>query len=309
MVDLATRLGPLQLAHPIINASGTFDALEADEALEADLFHDFPFSAYVPKTVTLEPRTGNPPPRLYETAAGMLNSIGLANKGIKAFLEEDLPRLAPLPVPLITSIAGEKTEDYGVCAQMLDGRDEVAAVELNVSCPNVELSGHALGCDAGLTHKATARARQATSKFLIVKLTPNVTDIVAVAQAAVEAGADCVSVINTVHGMALDPWTLKPVLGNVTGGLSGPAIKPVALRAVYLISRALDGVPIIGMGGVTRAQDVLEFLAAGASAVAIGTASFRNPLLAARLRGELGELMAERGFASVGELSRAAHAE
>lgn len=306
MVDLTTKLGPLVLRHPIINASGTFDVLEAGQVLETDLFGDFPFSAYVPKTVTLKPRDGNPPPRLHETAAGLLNSIGLANKGLPAFIEEDLPRLAALPVPLIASVSGERTEDYGRSAEMLAGRDEVAAIELNVSCPNVELEGRALGCDAGLTRQATAMARDATSKFLIVKLTPNVTDIVAAAAAAAQGGADCVSVINTVHGMALDSWTLKPVLGNTTGGLSGPAIKPVALRAVYLIRRELK-IPVIGMGGITTAQDVLEFMAAGATAVAMGTANFRSPLLAARLISELKGLMEARGFQSVQDLVGIAH--
>ena len=301
MVGLATKLGPLELRHPIINASGTFDVLEADNILEADLISDFPFAAYVPKTVTLEPRPGNDPPRLYETAAGLLNSIGLANKGIESFIAEDLPRLAALPVPVIASVAAENTDGYGCAAEMLDGRKEVAAIELNVSCPNVELDGRALGCDPDRTARATSLARAETTKFLIVKLTPNVTDIVQLAQAAAAGGADCISVINTVHGMALDPWTLKPVLGHKTGGLSGPAIKPVALRAVYMVSRAL-GLPVIGMGGVTTAQDVLEFLAAGASAVAIGTASFRDPLLAARLPGELAGLMEIRGIGSMDDL-------
>ncbi len=299
--ELAVSLGPLKLAHPIINASGTFDVLEADKILEADLFHDFPFAAYVPKTVTLEPREGNTPPRLYETPAGLLNSIGLANKGIESFIAEDLPRLRELPAPIIASVAGGRTEDYGRCCRLLDAQEEVAAVELNVSCPNVETDGRALGSDPQQTARAAALARQETSKFLIVKLSPNVTDIVAVARAAAGAGADCLSVINTVHGMALDPWSLKPVLGHTTGGLSGPAIKPVALRAVYLVSRELD-IPVIGMGGVTTSQDVLEFLAAGATAVAVGTANFRDPLAAARLALGLKELMVERGIGSVAGL-------
>ncbi|MBE0429853.1 MAG: dihydroorotate dehydrogenase [Thermoleophilia bacterium] len=305
-MDLTTRLGAIELRHPIMNASGTFDVLEADAVLQPDLLAGFPFSAYVPKTVTLKPREGNVPPRLYETAAGLLNSIGLANKGIEAFMEEDLPRLAALKAPLIVSVAGERTADYGVCAGMLADRSEVAAVELNVSCPNVELDGRALGCDPDRTRRATEEARQATSKFLIVKLTPNVTDIVALARAAVDGGADCVSAINTVHGMALDPWTLRPVLGHGSGGLSGPAIKPVALRAVYLVSRGLD-VPVIGMGGVTTAQDVLEFMAAGATAVAMGTASFRDPLLAGRLVGGLETLMKERGISSAAGLTGRSH--
>lgn len=305
-VDLEIRLGPLELAHPIINASGTFDVLAADKALEEDLFVSFPFAAYIPKTVTLKPRAGNPPPRLQETAAGLLNSIGLANHGIEAFIRDDLPRLEPMPVPVIASIAGERTEDYGRCAAMLDSRAEVAALELNVSCPNVELDGRALGLDPEKTRQATVLARQATSKFLIVKLTPNVTDIVEIAAAAVDGGADCVSLINTVHGMALDRFSLKPVLGHVTGGLSGPAIKPVALRAVFLVSRELD-VPVIGMGGVTTAQDALEFMAAGATAVAVGTASFRDPLVAAAMASELGRLIKEHGIGSAGELIGVAH--
>ncbi|MHB8858375.1 MAG: dihydroorotate dehydrogenase [Thermoleophilia bacterium] len=301
MTGLKTSLGSLELRHPLINASGTFDVLAADNVLETDLFSDFPFAAYVPKTVTLEPRTGNQPPRLYESAAGLLNSIGLANKGIKNFIGEDLPRLSKLPAPLIASVAADRTAGYGEAAGMLEACEEVAAIELNVSCPNVELDGRALGCDPDRTARATALARENTTKFLIVKLTPNVTDIVQLAQAAAAAGADCISLINTVHGMALDPWTLKPVLGHTTGGLSGPAIKPVALRAVYMVSRALE-LPVIGMGGVTTAQDVLEFLAAGASAVAVGTATFRDPMLASRLTGELADLMEIRGIGSVKEL-------
>lgn len=305
MVDLTTKIGPLELRHPVINASGTFDVLEAGAALAADLMQDFPFSAYVPKTVTLVPRTGNDPPRLYETPAGLLNSIGLANKGVAAFIVEDLPRLAGLSVPVIPSIAGERTEDYGRCAEAIDAVEQIKAIELNVSCPNIDLDNRALGCDPELTMQAVRVARQRTDKFLICKLTPNVTDIVAVAQAAVAGGAECISVINTVHGMALDPLTLKPVLGHTTGGVSGPAIKPVALRAVYLVARDL-GVPVIGMGGVTTAQDVLEFLAAGASCVAIGTANFRDPLLGTRLASELGELMDKRGIKDVGDLIGAA---
>lgn len=301
MADLKTAIGPLKLAHPVINASGTFDALEAAKTLGERVFEEFPFSAYVPKTVTLNPRTGNAPPRLYETAAGLLNSIGLANRGIEAFIAEDLPRLSRLPMPVIASVAGEHVDDYGRCAALLESCAEVAAIELNISCPNVDLDNRALGSDPGQTTRAVSLAREASSKFLIAKLTPNVTDIVALAQAAVAGGADCLSLVNTVHGMALDPWSLKPVLGHTTGGLSGPAIKPVALRAVYLVARDLD-VPVIGMGGATTAQDVMEFLAAGASAVSVGTASFRDPLLARRLTGELAGLMDERGIASVAEL-------
>lgn len=301
MAELKTAIGPLDLAHPVINASGTFDALEAAKALGDGVLEDFPFAAYVPKTVTLNPRIGNAPPRLYETAAGLLNSIGLANRGIEAFITEDLPRLSRLPVPVIASVAGERVEDYGHCAALLEECTEVAAIELNISCPNVDMDNRALGSDPEQTTRAVALAREASTKFLIAKLTPNVTDIVALAQAAVAGGADCLSLVNTVHGMALDPWNLKPVLGHVTGGLSGPAIKPVALRAVYLVARDLD-VPVIGMGGAVSAQDVMEFLAAGASAVAVGTASFRDPLLAGRLTGELSGLMDERGIGSVADL-------
>lgn len=304
--SLSTKLGSLRLEHPVINASGTFDALEAERVLGAGLIEDFPYAAYVPKTVTLEQREGNEPPRIYETAAGLLNSIGLANKGVESFIAEDLPRLTSLKVPLIASIAGEHVEDYGECARLLDGQPQVQAVELNVSCPNVELDGMALGCDARRTREATELARERTSKPIIVKLTPNVTDIVAVARAAVEGGADCVSAINTVHGMALHPWTLKPVLGHGTGGVSGPAIKPVALRAVFLISRELD-VPVIAMGGATTAVDILEFLAAGASAVAIGTAAFRDPRLARNLVGQLEEHMEQRGIPTIAELIGRAH--
>lgn len=301
MAELKTAVGPLELAHPVINASGTFDVLEASSTLGDGLMADFPFAAYVPKTVTLNPRTGNAPPRLHETAAGLLNSIGLANRGIESFIADDLPRLGKLPVPVIASIAGERVEDYGRCAALLESCAEVAAIELNISCPNVDMDNRALGSDPDQTTRAVSLAREASTKFLIAKLTPNVTDIVAQARAAVAGGADCLSLVNTVHGMALDPWSLRPVLGHVTGGLSGPAIKPVALRAVYLVARDLD-VPVIGMGGVVSAQDVMEFLAAGASVVAVGTASFRDPLLAHRLTAELAKLMDEREIISVADL-------
>lgn len=304
--QLETSVGPLKLAHPVINASGTFDVLETDRVLEADMFEDFPFAAYVPKTVTLNPRVGNEPPRLYETASGLLNSIGLANKGIEAFIADDLPRLEPLEVPLIVSVASESTEDYRKCAEMLDEMDRIDALELNISCPNVELDGRALGCDAGLTEKAVAAAREATDKILIVKLTPNVTDILEPARAALSAGADALSMINTVNGMALDPVSLRPALGHITGGLSGPAVKPVALRAVYLVRSEFD-VPVIGMGGVVTAVDVLEFIAAGASAVAVGTSVFRDPLLGAGITDGLEEQMDRREIASVSELIGRAH--
>ena len=310
MVDipagLSTRIGELKLAHPLINASGTFDVLEADSVLSPDLFDEFPFSAYVPKTVTMKARVGNKPPRLYETAAGLLNSIGLANKGIESFIAEDLPRLKRLRVPIIASIAGERTEDYGSCARMLDSAEGIAAVELNISCPNVELDGRALGCDPALTREAVSLARESTSKYLIAKLTPNVTDIVLLAKAAVAGGADCLSMINTVHGMALDPLTLKPAIGHITGGISGPAVKPIALRAVYMVSSALD-VPVIGMGGATTVQDVIEFIAAGASAVAIGTANFRDPLVARDMIDGLNQSITEHGFDSIEQIVGAAH--
>ena len=286
-----TELCGIELGSPIINASGTFDAIAARRAFGDQLLERFPFSAFVSKTVTLEPRQGNPPPRLWELPAGMINSIGLPNKGLDRYLAEDLPRLAELPVPLIVNVMGFSRDDVATLVRAFAQRDEVAALELNVSCPNVE-TGLVMGADPDEVSLLLDAVRPLTDKPLIVKLTPNATDVAGVAQAAERAGASAVSLINTIRGMALAPGSRQPWLGGVTGGVSGPAVRAVALAQVHAVSQAVE-IPIVGMGGVQSGSDALDLLRAGAAAVAVGTESFRDPLAASRIRSELDALGAE----------------
>jgi len=282
----------IPLEHPIINASGTFDALAARRVFGERLLERFPFSAYVTKTVTLEPRAGNPPPRLWELGAGMINSIGLPNKGLARFLAEDLPRLAELPVPLIVNVMGFSREEVAQLVAAVAERDEVAALELNVSCPNVR-TGLTMGADPGELAALLARVRPLTYRPLIVKLTPNAEDVVAVARAAHEGGADAVSLINSLRGMALDPASGEPWLGGITGGVSGPAVRAVALAQVHAVA-ARVAIPVVGMGGVARGRDALDLMRAGAELVAVGTESFRDPAAASRILAELERL--DAGF-------------
>jgi dihydroorotate dehydrogenase (NAD+) catalytic subunit len=275
----------IELSHPVINASGTYDALAARGVFGDALLEDFPFSAFVSKTITPEPRAGNAPRRIWETPGGMLNSIGLPNKGLEGFLAEDLPRLGELPVPLIVSIMATTREEFGRCVERVARRAEVAAIELNVSCPNVH-SGLIVGENPAETEALLAHLRPLTEKPLIVKLTPNVADPAAVAAGGERGGADAVSLINTLKGTAIDPATGAPALGNGYGGLSGPAVRPVALEQVRSV-RAAVGLPIVGMGGISSGADAAEFLALGASVVAVGTESFRDPRAGARVAAEL----------------------
>jgi dihydroorotate dehydrogenase (NAD+) catalytic subunit len=270
----------IELAHPVINGSGTFDAIAARAALGEDLFEpaNFPFSAFVSKTITPEPRPGNPPPRLWETPSGMINSIGLPNKGLEGFLAADLPQLAELPVPLIVSVMGTSAERFASLVEGVAAREEVAAIELNVSCPNVK-SGLIVGASPLETGALLGVLRPLTPKPLIVKLTPNIDDPAPVAAAAEAAGADAVSLINTLKATAIDPATGRPWLGGTNGGLSGPAIKAVALQQVARVCSAVE-IPAIGMGGIVTDGDARDFLAAGATLVAVGTESFRNPMAA-----------------------------
>ena len=295
--SLPTELCGLDLAHPIINASGTFDAIAARRVFGDALLDDFPFSAFVSKTVTLAPRQGNPPPRLWETAAGLINSIGLPNKGLRGYLAEDLPELAALPVPLIVNVMGFTREEVAELVAAFAERDEVAALELNVSCPNVE-TGLIMGADPSETAALVQRVRPLTGKPLIVKLTPNASDVVAVARAAQESGADAVSLINTVRGMALDSEG-QPWLGGTTGGLSGPAVRAVALAQVHAVARGVD-IPVVAMGGVQRGADALDLIRAGAAAVAVGTESFRDPRAGSRIAAELAALAANSGLSRIG---------
>jgi dihydroorotate dehydrogenase (NAD+) catalytic subunit len=280
----------LELEHPIINGSGTFDALAARRVFGDELLSRFPFAGFVTKTVTLAPRQGNPPPRLWELAGGLMNSIGLPNKGLERFLEEDLPGLAELPVPLIVNVMGFSREEVGVLVEAVGARQEVAALELNVSCPNVE-TGLVMGADPWELAALLEHVRPLTSRPLIVKLTPNATDVPAVARAAEAAGASALSLINTLRGMALDPRTGEPWLGGGTGGVSGPAVRAIALAQVQSVAQVVD-VPVVGMGGVQRGQDALDLMRAGASLVAVGTESFRDPAAALRIAAELGQLLA-----------------
>ncbi|MGE5407088.1 MAG: dihydroorotate dehydrogenase [Syntrophothermus sp.] len=275
----------MQLEHPVINASGTYDAIAARRAFGDAVLEDFPFSAFVSKTITPEPRAGNAPRRIWETPAGMLNSIGLPNRGLDGFLAEDLPRLAELPVPLIVSVMATSREQFERLVAAVAEREEVAAVELNVSCPNVH-SGLIVGEQPAETEALAAALRPLTDKPLIVKLTPNVADPAAVAVGAEQGGADAVSLINTLKGSALDPASGEAALGAGHGGLSGPAVRPVALAQVRAAAAAVS-IPLIGMGGVASGADAAEFLAAGATLVAVGTESFRDPRAGSRVAAEL----------------------
>ncbi len=341
----AVRLGPLCLSHPLINASGTLELLELAETFGDEILELPPVAAYVPKTITLEPRQGNPPPRVLETSAGLINSVGLPNEGLDAFLEGRLPRLLELPCPLILSIGGFSVNEYEVIAARLRssldawtaGRSEHGlpgpapagvgrpgrvsrrvtsgsrepawlsrvGLELNISCPNVRSGCMSIGTDPEGTAEVVAAVREVWPGLLVAKLTPNVTDIVAVGLAAVKAGADALAAVNTFKGLVIDRVTLRPYLGSVSGGLSGPAIKPLALHAIYELYEATDR-PLIGMGGVCELQDVLDFLACGARVVAVGSAAFRDPLLAARLAEALQEELIRRQL-TVTELVGCAH--
>jgi len=269
--DLSVDLAGIRMKNPVMTASGTFGyGKEFEPYLDLNRL-----GALVVKTITLEPRAGNPPPRTVETPAGMLNAIGLQNAGLETFLRDHLPYLRQLSPPLIVNIAGCSVEEFTHLASRLSEVEGIAGLELNVSCPNLA-DGLIFGTDPQLLSSLVKSVRRATPLPLLVKLTPNVTDIVLMGRAAVEAGADGLSLINTLLGMAIDIETRRPKLANITGGLSGPAIRPIALRMVYQVAKALP-VPIIGMGGIVSAQDALEFLIAGARAVAIGTANFIEP--------------------------------
>lgn len=296
VANLNVTLNRLSLRNPILVASGTFGY-----AREAAAFVDFSkLGGIIPKTVTPLPRAGNPPPRTIETSCGMLNSIGLDNDGIEYFIEKHLDYLLSLDCPIIANVAGHNAEEFKRLAERLNGFPQLAAVELNLSCPNVS-GGVDFATNPDLTRRVVSGVRNACDLPVIAKLTPNVTSVVEIAQAAAEAGADAVSLINTLLGMAIDWKKRKPVLGNVVGGLSGPAIKPVALRIVCQVASQVD-IPVIGVGGIQSLDDVLEFLVAGASAVQIGTASFYNPGLAARLANELSTVLDKENCERVSDI-------
>ncbi len=313
MADLSVNLGPLRLEHPIINCSGTMELFELAEVFGAGVVEHPPVAAYVPKTVTLEPRVGNPPPRILETAGGMINAIGLPGPGLDVFLHQELPRLLELPCPVIVSIGGFSAGDYAALATsvrialdraLAGGWVTKVGLELNISCPNVHSGCASIGADPGETRAVVEAVRAVWPGLLVAKLTPNVTDIVAIGRAAEAAGADALAAVNTFKGIVLDRQTLKPFLGNTTGGLSGPAIKPLALRAVYELYQGV-GVPIIGMGGVATVQDVLDFMSCGAMVVAAGSAGFQDPGRASGLAHDLGVALAQRDLSLRGLIGRA----
>jgi dihydroorotate dehydrogenase (NAD+) catalytic subunit len=275
----------VELEHPVINGSGTYDAIAARKVFGDQLLEEFPFAAFVSKTITLEPRVGNEPQRIWETPSGMINSIGLPNKGLDGFLAEDLPQLAELPVPLIVSVMATSREGFARLVGAVAEREEVAAIELNVSCPNVH-SGLIVGEQPVETAALLEDLRPLTPKPLIVKLTPNVANPDAVAVAAEEGGADAVSLINTLKATAVDPATGEPALAAGHGGLSGPAVRPIALQQVRAVAAAV-ALPVIGMGGICDGADAAEFLAAGAALVAVGTENFRDPRAGSRVAAEL----------------------
>ena len=295
-MDLSVTLGRLELKNPIMVASGTFGyAREMEGIVDVDRI-----GGILPKTITAEPRIGNAPWRTVETSAGLLNAIGLDNDGVDAFLEHHLPYLADIGTSVVVSVAGRTEDDFVNLAERGGSQPGVSAIELNLSCPNVS-GGVDFGTNADSCRGVVAAARQRTNVPILAKLTPNVTRIADIAQAAADGGADAVCLINTVLGIAIDWRRRKPMLGNGMGGLSGPAIKPIALRCVHQVSSAVD-IPIIGIGGIANIDDVMEFLVAGASAVQIGTANYYDPTVSTRLIDQLPEALDEINAGSVAEI-------
>ena len=292
--NLAVQLGPLRLKNPVMSASGTFGYGEE----YSDFFDLRRLGAIVVKGISLNPRAGNPPPRLVETPAGMINAIGLENVGVERFLSVKLPFLRDLGVPVIVNIFGSTVEEYAEMAARLEGPSGIAAIEINVSCPNVKEGGMVFGTDPAMTSRVVEAVRRATTLPVITKLTPNVTSIPQIAQAAREAGSDIISCINTVAAMSVDIFSRRPRLANIFGGLSGPAVKPIALRCVYEVSRAVD-CPVIGIGGIMNAADALEFLLVGAGAVQVGTANFVNPLASIEIIEGIERFLKVEGIADI----------
>ena len=295
--DLTTKLGPITLKNPVMTASGTFGyGREYAELVDLGLL-----GAIVVKGLSLKPRNGNPPPRIWETPSGMLNAIGLANVGVEAFIKEKLPWLRKVDAQIIANIYGHSIEEYEAVASILKGVDGVAAIEVNISCPNVKQGGMAFGTDPVVSARVTEKVLKSTDKPVIVKLTPNVTDISHIAKAVESAGAHGISLINTLTGMAIDTESLKPRLANVWGGLSGPAIRPVAIYMVYRVCQAVK-IPVIGMGGIMDARDALEFIIAGAKAIQVGTANFINPKSSIEIIDGLRKYCIEKGIKRIEEL-------
>ena len=305
-MNLSIQLAPknkqgLLLANPVMTASGTFGY----GTEYSHMFDIQKLGAIVCKGTTLEPRDGNPQPRLAETASGLLNSIGLQNIGVKAVIKEKAPLWASWRVPVIVNIVGETVDDYALLAGKLDGVAGISGIEVNVGCPNIKAGGAEFGANPDSAAEVTTTVKTATSLPVLVKLTPNTSDIAEVAKAVAEAGADAISLINTLKGIAIDIARRRPLLGGITGGLSGPAIKPVALYMVYEVAGAVE-LPIIGCGGITTASDAIEFILAGASAIQVGTASFANPRAPLDILEGIEQFMKQEGIDNLSDLVGAA---
>ena len=295
--DMTVELAGIKMRNPVMTASGTFGY----GAEFADYMNLESIGAMITKGLSLKPKAGNATPRIVETPGGMLNAIGLQNVGVDAFIAQKLPYLASVATPVIVNVYGNTLEEYGEVAGRLDALPGVAGIEVNISCPNVKQGGIVFGTDPQAAREVVGLVRRNTSKPLIVKLSPNVTDVVLMARACADAGADALSLINTLTGMAIDLERRRPILANVTGGLSGPAIKPVALRMVWQVAKSVQ-LPIVGIGGIMNARDALEFILAGASAVQVGTASFLDPSAAQTIAREMEQYLAEKGIASIASM-------
>lgn len=300
--DMSVNIGSLDIKNPIMTASGTFGyGKEFSQLIDLNRL-----GAIVVKGISLEPRPGNPPPRIVETSSGMLNAIGLQNVGVDRFITEKMPYLQKKDVPVVVNILGDSLEEYRDITQKLRGVAGISAIEVNISCPNVKKGGVAFGTNPAMAAKVTSTVKDAADVPVMVKLSPNVTDVTEIARAVADGGADSLSMINTLIGMAIDINTRKPKLANVIGGLSGPAIKPVAIRMVYQVAKAVS-IPIIGIGGISSVEDVIEFMLAGATGVQIGTANFVDPTISESIVNSLEQYVVEQGLSSVRELIGAAH--
>lgn len=303
MIDLSVSLPGLELKNPIMPASGCFGF-----GREYSQFYDLSkLGAVIMKAATGEERLGNPTPRVAETSSGMLNAIGLQNPGVEKIVETEIPFLSQFNIPIIANVSGSTVEEYEKVATVLNEAEDLNAIELNISCPNVKEGGIQFGIDPNMAATVTERVKKASNVPVYVKLSPNVTNIVDMAKAIESAGADGITMINTLTGMQIHLPSRKPLIANKTGGLSGPAIKPIAIRMIYEVRQHTD-LPIIGMGGIESAEDVLEFLLAGANAVAVGTANFKNPLVCPEIIDALPATLEKYGFASVKEATGGAHA-
>jgi dihydroorotate dehydrogenase (NAD+) catalytic subunit len=298
--NISVDIGGITLKNPVMTASGTFSyGAEFNDLIDLNRL-----GGIIVKGLSLEPSKGNPPPRIVETPCGMLNAIGLENVGIEAFINEKLPFLRSIDTPVIANIYGQTIDEYARLAERIDAVADIDGIELNISCPNVKSGGVAFGVDPDVAEKVVSRVREKSSKYLMVKLSPNVTDVVQIAKRAESGGADAISLINTITGMAVDLQARKPVLANITGGLSGPAIKPIALRMVWQVAGAVD-IPVIGIGGIMTAADALEFILVGAAAVQVGTANFVNPAVTMEIIDGISDYLFENEIDDIATLTGA----